>query len=408
MSDYDYTAYDTSGRQATGQLTASDEKDAGRQLSARRLYPVRIQLVPPGRPRNGQRPVRGRARRIRPRDLAVFVRQLATLLRAGLPLVRALDTLSRQERDAARRALMVGLASDIRAGLPLSEAVSSRPGVFDRMQINLIRAGEAAGALGAVLDRLATFAEKSLALRRKLQAALIYPACILIVAAGILIALLVFVIPRFKQIFADLLKGAPLPALTRAVLSLSEAVRHHAIALGVFALGAVLVIRVLGQTVRGRHWRDAAILRVPWLGDLLLKSLVAQSSRTLATLLTSGVPVLSSLAIARDACGNTQVSRALESVRESVAGGSALAAPLENSGVFPPVVTSIVDVGEQTGQLPEMLGRVAEIFEGEVETAVAGLGAALEPLLIVTLALIVGTIVLALFLPILRIVQLLS
>ncbi|HEY4301660.1 MAG TPA: type II secretion system F family protein [Candidatus Didemnitutus sp.] len=412
MPDFEYHAVDAAGGSAHGMLAAPSENDASAQLAQRGLFPLRIHpqgaAGAKGGGLDGRRAKRGGRRRVRAREMAVFIRQLATLLKAGLPLVRALETLARQERNSALREMMTALAADIRAGLPLSEALARRGQRFDRLQVNLVKAGEAAGALEAVLDRLAGFMEKSLALRGKLKAALVYPACILTVAAAIMVALLVFVVPRFRQIFADLLKGAPLPPLTRAVIAVSDAVSAHFVLLA--ATGVVLgfAFRWLARTARGRRWRDLGVLHLPLVGDLVLKSLVARCVRTLATLLASGVPILPALAIARDACGNERVAAALDTVRARVTEGSGLAGPVEDAGVFPPLVTSMIDVGEHTGQLPEMLGRVAEIYEGEVDVAAAGLGALLEPLLIVVLAAIVGTIVLALFLPIIRIVQLLS
>jgi len=410
MPTFTYHAIDARGRDDHGQLTAPGEEQAVAALKARGLFPTRVAIAEP-KPAPG--PGRERWRRpwpapVRTRDLAVFTRQLATLLRAGLPLVRGLETLARQERNVALKAVMVALADDIRSGSALSEALGRHPRHFDRLQINLVRAGEAAGALDAVLDRLARFQEKSLRLRGKVKAALVYPLCVIAVALLILAGLLVFVVPRFKQIFADLLKGAALPPLTQAVVSLSEAVKSHGLLILGVAGAAWLGARLLLRTPGGRRLVDGLAVRLPVCGELLLKSLVAQFSRTLGTLLASGVPILPALAIARDTCGNQRIAGAIDVVHHRVKEGDPVAAPLESTGVFPGMVTSLIDVGEHTGQLPEMLGRVADIYEEEVDTAVAGLGSLIEPVMIVFLAGIVGTIVVALFLPIIRVVQLLS
>lgn len=347
-------------------------------------------------------------RRIRPRDLAIFTRQVATLLRAGMPLVRGLDTLVRQERNPRLREVMGNLAADLRAGRAFSEALARHPRLFSRLFVNMVRAGEAGGALEAVLDRLARFQEKSLKLRGKVSAALTYPLCVMGLAGGILAGLLGFVVPRFRQIFTDLLRGAPLPALTRAVVAASDVVRGHLLVVGTAGVAAVFLARWLRRTEAGARLWDRLVLKLPLAGDLLLKSLVAQMARTLGTLLASGVPILTALAITRDTCGNRRVADAIGCVHERVREGEPVAAPLERTGVFPGMVAGLVDVGEHTGELPQMLSRIADIYEDEVDNAVAGLGSLLEPVLIVALAGMVGTIVVALFLPIIRVVQLLS
>jgi type IV pilus assembly protein PilC len=280
--------------------------------------------------------------------------------------------------------------------------------VFDRLYVNMIKAGEAGGVLDVVLDRLAKFQEKSLQLRGKVKAAMVYPLIVMTVAVLILAGLLVFVVPKFQQIFADLLKGAPLPPLTQAVLAVSDAVRTHYVgALG--ALAAVVVgFRLYRRTPAGGRLVDTALLRMPVFGDLILKSLVARFARTLGTLLSSGVPILQAITVTRDTTGNARLAEALDQVHDAVKQGETVAAPLQAAAVFPGMVTSLIDVGEHTGQLPEMLNKVADIYDEEVDTAVAGLSSLIEPILIVFLAVVVGTIVIALFLPIVRIVQLLT
>jgi type IV pilus assembly protein PilC len=357
----------------------------------------------------GEKPARILVRqRIRPPDLAIFTRQVATLLKAGMPLVRGLETLARQERNRRFREVIVELAASLRSGRAFSDALARHPRLFSRLFVNMVRAGEAGGALEAVLDRLARFQEKSLKLRAKVGAALVYPLCVMGIAGGILVALLGFVVPRFRQIFADLLHGAPLPTLTRAVVAASDLVRNHLILAAGAAVTASAAARWLRRTERGARLWDRLVLRIPLAGDLLLKSMVAQMARTLGTLLASGVPILTALAITRDTCVNRRVAEAIGHVHERVREGESVAAPLERTGVFPALVPGLVDVGEHTGELPQMLGRVADIYEDEVDNAVAGLSALLEPALIVALAGVVGTIVVALFLPIIRVVQLLS
>lgn len=409
MPQFTYSAYDARGEEQRGTLDAGTADEAAGVLRARGLFPAAVQLAggaagPAGR---GGRGV-WTWRRGNRREVAVFLRQLATLLRAGLPLVRALEVLERQGGEGALRGVVGDLVARLRAGGSLAEAMAAHPGVFSALDLSMVRAGEAGGALDVVLERLAQFAEKSLLLRARIRTALIYPAVVLAVAGGILATLLAFVVPRFQQIFADLLKGAPLPPLTQAVLDLSNGVREHwvagAVAVGLLAVLGPVVLRTRG----GRRARDAGLRRVPGLGAFLLKAAVARGTRTLGTLLASGVPILPALLIARDVCGQTQVADELTRVHDRVKAGESLAGPLAAGGVFPPLVASLVDVGEQSGQLPAMLTRVADIYEEEVDQAAAGLGAALEPVLILFLALVVGVIVVALFLPIVRIVQLLA
>jgi len=411
MPRYHYQAIGVDGRAGAGEIEAPDETAAAAQLRAGGLFPVRLESrddlrSPAETPARGWR--RLGAGGLKPRERAVLTRQLATLLHAGLPLVRGLETLARQERSERPRHLLQSLATDIRGGAALSDAMARQPRAFDRLYVNMVRAGEAGGALDAVLDRLARLQEKSLRLRGKVRAALVYPLVVLALAGGILAVLLVVVVPRFQRIFTDLLKGAPLPALTQAVVTAGELARHH-FAVGLAALAVLAAAGALARrSAVGAAWVDALVLRLPLAGDLVRKSLTAQFARTLATLLGSGVALLPALAITRETAGNRRIAGALAAVHERVKAGEPLAAPLEAAGVFPAVVTSLVDVGEQTGQLPAMLGQVADIFEDEVDHAVGGLSSVLEPVLIVLLAGVVGTIVIALFLPIIRVVQLLG
>jgi type IV pilus assembly protein PilC len=325
-----------------------------------------------------------------------------------MPLLRSLEVLVRQQRRVGPRLILAKLAEDIRAGDELSGALARHPQTFDRLYVSMVRAGEAGGMVPAALVRLAQFQEKSLQVRSKVKAAMAYPLIVLGVAATILIALLVFVVPKFQQIFADMLKGAPLPALTQAVLMVSEVVRQHSWSV---ASGTALVIvgfQVLRRSTVGLRFWDRLAVHLPVFGGLILRAIVARFTRTLGTLLASGVPILPALLIARDACANARIGEAVQEVHDRDKAGASVAAILNATGVFPAMVASMVEVGEHAGQLPEMLHRIADIYEGEVDDAVTGLSALIEPILILLLALVVGTIVIALFLPIVRIVQVLT
>jgi type IV pilus assembly protein PilC len=316
--------------------------------------------------------------------------------------------LGRQEKNPAFRRVIEAIAERIKSGGTLSEALAAHPRIFDRLYINMIKAGEAGGMLDTVLDRLARFQEKSLHLRGKLITAMVYPVIVLAVAVAILAGLLVFVVPKFQQIFADLLKGAPLPPLTQAVLNVSDLVRQHTLVTLGLAIVAWVAFRIFRRTPAGALGVDMLVVKLPLFGDLILKAIIARFGRTLGTLLSSGVPILPALLITRDTCGNARVAGAITRVHDRVKEGSTVARPLEATAVFPPMVTSMIEVGEHSGQLPAMLNKVADIYDDEVDNAVAGLSALIEPILILFLALVVGTIVIALFLPIIRIVQLLT
>ncbi len=426
MPRFAYTAIDAHGTEKSGRLDAAAPREVTAILRRQGLFPTDVTPVPDATsgPVVTARPAVAGVdasaagpklawplpftRIVKPRQLALFSRQMSTLLRAGMPLLRGLEVLARQERNASFRSILVGLAETIKSGGTLSDAMARHPGVFDRLFLNMIKAGEAGGVLDLVLDRLALFQEKSLRLKGKIAAAMAYPIIVMAVAVLILAGLLVYVVPKFKLIFTDLLKGAPLPPLTQAVLTVSDVVRSHLPVLLAGGVGLWIVLKVFAGTSGGARWLDTWVVHLPLFGEFFLKGIIARFGRTLGTLLSSGVPILSALLITRDTCANARVAGAITEVHDRVKEGAPVARPLEATAVFPPMVTSLIDVGEHTGQLPEMLGRVADIYKDEVDNAVAGLSSLIEPLLILFLAFVVGIIVIALFLPIIRIVQLLT
>ena len=409
MPRFSYIALDSAGSEKSGLLDAPDGRQVAALLRAQGLFPTQVS---PGDALASTSvilaPFSLLLSPVSRKELSVFTRQLGTLLKAGMPLLRGLEVLGRQEKNTAFRGVIEAIAGSIKSGSTLSEAMLPHPRIFDRLYINMIKAGEAGGVLDTVLDRLARFLEKSLLLRGKLVTAMVYPVIVLAVAVAILAGLMVFVVPKFQQIFADLLKGAPLPPLTQAVLNVSDLVRHNTLA--ALGLGAAtwMAFHFFRRTPAGARAVDTLVVKLPLFGELILKAVIARFSRTLGTLLSSGVPILPALLITRDTCGNARVAGALTVVHDRVKEGSPVARPLEATAVFPPLVTSMIEVGEHSGQLPDMLNKVADIYDDEVDNAVAGLSALIEPVLILFLALVVGTIVIALFLPIIRIVQLLT
>jgi len=419
MTTFTYRAIEAAtGRETTGKLTSAGEDSAIAELKTRGLYPTTVARteeaweVNPAAAPSFSAPVRARTWWIRKtvgrRERVVFTRQLAALVAAGMPLVRGLDLLARQERNPAWRAVIAGLADTIRSGGTLADGVMRHPKIFDRLYVGMIKAGESGGRVDVVLERLARHLEKSGHVESRVRSAMIYPLVIMAVAVSIVTALMTLVVPRFEKIFTTVLKGAPLPALTSGVLGASRFVQAHWPVLLAVAMLATVGGRWMQGTARGARVLDRLILRLPVMGDLFLKAAVARFSRTLGTMLESGVPMLQALQLTRDACGNLTLAASIDDVYRRVREGEGVAQPLAPGGVFPVVVAGMVEVGEETGTLPAMLGHVADMYDEEVDNVVASLTSLIEPVMIVLMAAIVGTIVIALFLPIVRIIQLMS
>jgi len=340
--------------------------------------------------------------------LAIFTRQLATLVKAGMPILRSLEVLSRQEKNPAFKDVIEEIAETIRSGGNFSDALAAHPKIFERLYVNMVKAGEAGGVLDTVLERLSLFMEKAEHIKGKVKSAMIYPVIIVSVAAIIVAGLMVFVVPKFQEIFMGLLKGQPLPVLTQGLLNVSNFVKdHYLLALGLMAVGYV-AFSFFRKTRLGARVIDWLLIHMPALGDLFLKAAIARFTRTFGTLLASGVPILQALIITRDTSGNVHVANAINVVHDRVKEGDNVAKPLESTAIFPGMVTSMIEVGEETGALPDMLTRIADTYEEEVDNAVAGLTSIIEPIMIVFMAVMVGTIVIALFLPLVSIIQHLS
>lgn len=418
-----YTCIDaSSGREISGQLEARDCDHAVAALKARGLHPIQLDSANARAPEtpvlNG-----GKATapsRLRPsfrsrsagyldrKALTEFTRQLASLLRAGLPLLRGIEVLARQARRPGPRHVLKVLADGVRSGDTLSATMARESRSFSGLYVAMVKAGEAAGVLDVVLERLGRFLEKSDRLRGRVKAALVYPAMIALVAGGVVAALMVFVVPKFETVFASLLKGEPLPVLTQGVLATGRFLQSHALVV----LGGPLALIVIGSLLLRSLWVrricDRWMLALPGLGGLTTKSLTAHLTRTLGTLLTAGVPLLQALQITRETSGNTCVADAMQFVHGRIEAGESFAGPLAATRVFPELVPCMIEVGEETGALPDMLGRIADTYDDEVDAAVAGLTALIEPFTIALMAVVVGTIVIAMFLPIVSIIQTLT
>jgi type IV pilus assembly protein PilC len=331
---------------------------------------------------------------------------LATLVDAGLPLLRGLRVLERQEKQATLKRIIGELAVAIEGGSTFSEGLAQHPKVFNRLYVNMVKAGELGGVLEVVLNRLAEFMEKAQKIKGKVVAAMFYPCAVILVAVAILVVLMVFVIPKFETIFAEMLEGQGLPAFTNFVLAISRVVaQHFLITLGSLVVAFIAFRLFVGKTRFGRKLFDRFKLHFPVLGPVVSKVAISRFARTLGTLVSSGVPILQALTIVKETSGNVIISEAVNAVHESVKEGETITAPLEACNVFPPMVISMVDVGEQTGALPEMLLKVADTYDDEVDNAVAAMTSLLEPIMIVFLAVVVGSIVIAMFLPLITMID---
>jgi type IV pilus assembly protein PilC len=414
MTTYSYTALDTEGRETKGTLQVESQAEALKRIKEMGFFPVKVAEQEPLKPaarlqRHGARlkltskantTVAPRATgRVKGKQVTVFTRQLATLLEAGLPLLRSLRLLHEQAESANFKVVLGDLMQAIESGSSFSEALAQHPKVFDRLFLNMVKAGEIAGVMELSLKRLADFREKAARIRGKVKAAMFYPAAVMTVALAVLTLMLLVIVPRFKDVLSGLNNGAPLPAFTRFVIGVSETVQHSF--LWVAGAAALLFVgfRLFVATEKGRLWFDGFKLRMPVFGQVFRKVAIARLTRTLGTLVTSGVPILQALNIVKEATGNAVVGRLVGRVHDNVEQGESITGPLRESRIFPAMVVGMVDVGEQTGALPEMLNKVADNYDEEVDNSVSAMTSLMEPILLVALGVIVGCIVVALFLP---------
>jgi len=414
MALFAYSAVDAQGKTHQGTLEANSAADAAAAIKKKGQFPTNISETTAAA--SGKAAGKGFSfkfslgggggtGKVPSKTLTVFTRQLSTLISAGLPLLRSLRTLGKQEKDANLKKIMLGLSESVEGGTTFSEALSQHPKAFNKLYVNMVKAGELGGVLEIVLTRLAEFAEKSQRIKGKVTSAMVYPLVVLTIAVGIVTFLMLFIVPKFEAIFKDMLGGRPLPFITQVIMDLSRFIQGNFLLIAGAIIVAVFAARFAMKMPGVAPAVDNYKLKIPLFGDMLTKTSVARFSRTLGTLVSSGVPILQALNITRDTAGNLRVSKAVESIHDNVKEGESMVTPMEASGIFPPMVVSMVQVGEETGQLPDMLTKVADVFEEEVDNAVSGLTSLLEPVMIVLLALVVGTIVVALFLPLITIIQ---
>lgn len=422
MPSFAYVALDSRGQESTGVVEAPTTNEAIGQLRQAGFFPTNIHEKGNGGRVDGKaadlvakttRQARPREKgfilfqrkKVKPKVLMIFTRQLATLIDSGLPLLRGLNVLAKQERDKVLKNTIEKLADSVQGGSTFSESLAQFPLIFNDLYVNMVKAGEVGGVSELVLTRLAEFQEKAAKIKNKVAAAMVYPLIVMTMAVAIMGFLLVFIVPKFEAIFHDMLGDRPLPTITTVVITVSRFVQAHWLVIVACLFGLITGYKFANRTAGGRSAIDSAKLLFPLLGNVIRKTAISRFSRTLGTLVTSGVPILQALNITRQTADNVVIARAITQVHESVKEGEPIVQPLEASGAFPPMVVSMIDVGEETGQLPEMLIKIADVYDDEVDTSVAAMTAALEPIMIVFLALVVGTIVVALFLPLIGIIQ---
>lgn len=386
---------DAGRKEVTGQIDAADERLASTLLRERGLRPFELKETKGGALSisiGGKR-----KKKIKQTDLTTFTRQLSTLIEAGLPLLRALTVLVEQSENPTLKETIEDIKNSVQGGLSFSDALAKYPSVFNKLYIAMIRAGEAGGVLEVVLDRLAEFAEKDAALRAKVKGAMVYPAIMVLVAIVVITILMAFVIPQFADLFGDM--GATLPLPTRILMGISDAFKNFWWLIFGALGGAYYGLGAWFKTSKGEHWKDQMLLTAPIFGELTKKQVTARFTRTLGTLIQSGVPILQALAIVKDTAGNVVISEKLDSVSAAVTEGEPMAAPMHRLGIFAPMVTNMIAVGEETGALDAMLVRIADNYDMLVEETVKAMTTLMEPALIVFMGVTVGFIVLALFLP---------
>ncbi|MBR7104911.1 MAG: type II secretion system F family protein [Lentisphaeria bacterium] len=421
MPQFNYVAMDAKGKEQKGKIQAANEEAVMAALRAKGMFPTSIKLEV-GKEAAKKMSSKGSKAKggggfnmtlgptvIKKKELTVVTRQLAILLDAGLPLIRSLHTLEKQAKNPVVKIVLGKTAETVEGGATFAEALSQNPKSFDKLYLNMVRAGEASGAMETILDRLAAFMEKSAKIAGKVKSAMIYPIVVLSISLLAVVGLMIFIVPNFEKIFKDLLgPNEPLPGVTLLILGISNTLisRWYYYVGGI--VGVVAFFKIIVKIPLGKFAMDWVKYNIPIFGPIVSKTAVSRFSRTLGTLMSSGVPVLQALSIVKETSGNDVVANAIQKVHDAVKEGEGIAKPLGETHVFEDMVISMVEVGEETGKLSEMLNKIADTYEDEVDNAVSALTSLIEPLMIVALAGIVGSIVIALFMPLTKIIEKLS
>jgi len=419
MPEYQYEAMDTRGLEVKDVITAASEAEAQTKIREQGYFVTKI--AEKGRKKKDKEKTKADAKKpalakrkkgtfsfggVKAKHLTTFTRQLSTLQDAGLPILRSLRILEGQSKPGPLKNSLMGVIEDVESGNTLSEAMAKQPKAFDNLYVNMVKAGEAGGALEIILQRLAEFKEKSQSLKRKVKGAMVYPVAVITVATCIVGFIMYWIIPKFKEIFNDF--GVELPAITKVLIDMSDWVVNYWFLIPTIPVAMVLLFKIIRKNRTGAYIVDRIALKIPIVGQIISKSTVARTCRTLGTLIASGVPILEALGIARDTAGNQVFYNAFDHIISAIREGEAMAVPLKEARIVDDLVVNMVDVGEETGALDNMLYKVADVYDEEVGMLVEGLVNLLEPLMVVVLGLIVGFIVIALFMPLVKLLNELS
>lgn len=418
MARYKFTALDAKGKEVHGEIDADTQAQAVARIREKQYFPTKVEELAGGAAaapakkgggKKGAMQIEIKLPKflqggVKAKQLTTFTRQMSTLVNAGLPLMRALRVLQRQEKNPALRGAVVQMAESIESGSTFAEALAAHPKIFDRLFVNMVKAGEIGGVLDVVLARLAEFQEKAEKIKGKVKSAMTYPIVVLVMALSILGFLMTYIVPKFADIFGDLMGGKGMPALTQFVMNASDTMVNRFPLVLIVLVVVVVVLKLLAKTEKGRLGIDQFKLHAPVFGTLISKNSISRFTRTLGTLMSAGVPVLQALNIVKETVGNEVIAKAVTTIHDAVKEGENMAPPIASSKVFPPMVVSMVEVGEETGALPDMLMKIADSYDDDVDNAVAAMTSIIEPLLIIFLALVVGTIVIALFMPLVSII----
>ena len=402
MTKFDFTAKDPSGRAVAGTLDAPTREDALTQIRRKTLIPTEVRQQGSGAVAAKKGPKPG----VKKGELEIFTRQLATMLSSGIPVLECLEILEEQAESPGFKRTVHEVIEDIRGGADLSAAMGRFPTVFTHIYASMVRAGEASGQLSEILSRLADYLEATQRLKREIKSAMTYPVISLVMVFGIAAFLMIGIVPKFKEIFDGL--GVPLPSLTKAVMGASLFMRDNVLVCGGLMAAFFFAVGAFKKTPVGTRFFDRLILRVPVFGPLFRKVALSRFSRTFSTLIKSGVPIIGALEIVGDTSGNTVIETAVKNAAESVKGGDTLSGPLGKEPVFPPMVVRMIGIGERAGALEQLLEKISEFYDQQVEAEVKGLTSMIEPLLIAVMGIVVGGIVLAVFLPIMKLQEALT
>ena len=408
MPTFQFEAMDNAGQEIKDEIDAPNQEEAISQIRALGYFPTQVRQKGGKRAVSGPRGKRHKRGtftigRVSGKQLCAFTRQLSTLQDAGLPILRSLKILEGQMKPGVLKNALMDVVEDIEGGSTLSEAFARHPKAFDRLYVNMVKAGEAGGVLETILRRLAEFKEKGQSLRRKVTGAMIYPVVVVLVACCILTFILVFIIPKFEKIFGDF--GVELPGMTQFLIGASHTIMNYWFLFPAIPIGIYVAAKLIKKNKTGAYIMDKVKLNIPVFGNLIEKSIVARTTRTLGTLIAAGVPILEGLNIVRDTAGNEVFARAFSKVYDSIREGETIAQPLKQARVCDDMVINMIDVGEETGDLDKMLMKVADTYDEEVDTLVEGLVSLLEPIMIVTLGGMIGFIVIALFMPLIHLLN---